>query len=101
MRKVMKDFPEQNQNAIVHKSVEHARCPVNPRNSVRVDMRVNGMIISEDSNNRGTKISWILSNDLRGSLPNSMLINLHVKYQTTFMENLTKACTQIVKGQLK
>ena len=101
LRKVMKDFPLPHQDTIVRKSVEHARVPYNPGKVVRVDLRMSGMIIEEDVQHKGTKISWILSQDLHGSMPKSMLLQLNIGYQTKFIHSLTKACNQIVKGQLK
>jgi hypothetical protein len=41
--------------------VDHARVPYNPGKVVRVDLRMSGMIIEEDLQVKGTKISWILS----------------------------------------
>jgi hypothetical protein len=101
VRKIMKDFPHPHQDTIVRKSVEHARVPLNPSKVVRVDVRMSGMIIEEDQQLKGTKISWVLSEDLHGSMPRSMLLNTHIGYQTSFIHQLTKACQQIVKGQLK
>jgi len=74
MRKVMKDFPQAHSDTIVRKSVEHARAPLNLGKAARVDLRMSGMIIEEDHQIRGTKISWILSHDLFGSMPKSMLL---------------------------
>jgi|LauGreDrversion4_2_1035121.scaffolds.fasta_scaffold357690_3 hypothetical protein len=64
-------------------------------------MRMNGMTIEDDETQRGTKISWVLSSDLNGCLPNSMLNFFYTKYQTAFIKSLIQACNQIVKGQLK
>lgn len=64
----------------MRKSVEHARVPFNPSKAVRVDLRMSGMIIEEDLQLKGTKISWILSEDLQGSMPKSMLLGLHIGY---------------------
>lgn len=80
LRKVMKDFPHPHQDTIVRKSVEHGRVPFNPSKTVRVDLRMSGMIIEEDLQLKGTKISWILSEDLQGSMPKSMLLSLHIGY---------------------
>ncbi len=101
VRKVLKDFPKLNETTIIQKSAQHARCPEDHKTSVRIQMRLNGMIIEDDSSHKGTKISWILANDLKGSLPNSMLYNMHINYQVEFMDQLSKACGLIVKGQLK
>ena len=101
IRKIMKDFPNAHQDTIVRKSVEHARVPHNPSKAVRVDVRMSGMIIEEDLQLKGTKISWVLSQDLHGSMPRSMLMHTNIGYQTVFIQQLTKACQQIVKGQLK
>ena len=81
--------------------MDHARVPYNPGKVVRVDLRMSGMIIEEDLQVKGTKISWILSQDLHGSMPKSMLLQLNIGYQTKFIHSLTKACNMIVKGQLK
>jgi hypothetical protein len=64
-------------------------------------MRMNGFILEDDKSGRGTLLSWFLQNDLKGSLPSSMLISLHTKYQAAFIAQLIKACQQIVKGNLK
>jgi len=80
--------------------VDHARVPYNPGEVVRVDLRMSGMII-DNFQGKGTKISWILSQDLHGSMPKSMLLQLNIGYQTKFIQSLTKACNMIVKGQLK
>ncbi len=101
VRKVLRDFPDGNKFAVVQKSVEHALSPVNPTNSVRSDFLMNGLIVEDDSTLRGTKISWIMVNDIRGCLPVSMLVRQHVDYQKKFIHGLTKAAKQIAKGQLK
>ena len=101
VRKVLRDFPEVHSSAIVQRSTEHPRCPENLRTSVRLNMIMNGFIIQDDQTQKGTKVSWYLSHDLNGSLPNSMLHHIHVRHQVTFIEQLAKACHQIVKGQLK
>lgn len=101
VRKVLKDFPQINQSSIVLRSSEHARCPENLRAALRPEMRMNGFVLEDDKSGRGTRLSWFLQNDLRGSLPSSMLINLHTKYQAAFVAQLVKACQQIVKGSLK
>lgn len=101
VRKVLRDFPQINQNSIVLRSSEHARCPENLRDSLRPDMRMNGFVLEDDKSGRGTQLSWFLQNDLKGSLPSSMLIGLHINYQAAFVAQLVKACQQIVKGNLK
>ena len=92
VRKVMKDFPEVHQNSIVQRSVDYSRCPENHRTSVRCDMRMNGMIVEDDTSLRGTRISWLLQVDLKGCLPSSMLNHLFAKYQADFITALIKAC---------
>lgn len=92
VRKVMKDFPEVHQNSIVQRSVDYSRCPENHRTSVRCDMRMNGMIVEDDTSLRGTRISWLLQVDLKGCLPSSMLNHLFAKYQADFIAALIKAC---------
>ena len=62
---------------------------------------MDGFIIEDDESQKGTTLNWFLSTDLRGSLPSSMLVERFVRYQTTFVGELIKACHQIVKGQLK
>lgn len=70
-------------------------------NSVRVEQQMNGFILEDDSSMRGTKLTWYLHSDVKGLLTNSQLTTLHTKYQTQFIEQLVKACGQIIKGQLK
>ena len=101
VRKVLKDYPQIHMNSILLRSSSHARCPEDHRSSVRVEMRMNGIILEDDQSQRGTKLSWYFQNDLRGSLPHSHLIHMHLQYQQTFVANLIKACQQIVKGNLK
>lgn len=48
IRKVMKDFPLPHQDTIVRKSVGHGLVPFNPSKTVRVDLRMSGMIIEEN-----------------------------------------------------
>ena len=85
VRKVLRDFPQINQTAIVHRSIGHPRIPENPRNSVRVETRMDGFIIEDDQSGKGTVLRWFLSTDLMGSLPNSMLNERFVRYQVTFI----------------
>ena len=85
VRKIMKDFPENNKTTIVQRSVEHALCPTDPSKRVRADLEMNGMIIEDDKSLRGTKISWILASDLNGCLPTSLLVREHVNYQRKFI----------------
>lgn len=92
VRKNMKDFPEMHQHSIVQRSVDYARCPENHRTSVRADMRMNGMIIEDNTSLKGTSISWLLQVDLKGCLPSSMLNHLFAKYQADFITALIKAC---------
>lgn len=101
VRKVLKDFPEVHSSTVVQRSTMHPRCQENLRTTVRVDMIMNGFIIQDDQSLKGTKVSWYLSHDLCGSLPNSMLYHIHVRHQVQFIQDLVKACHQIVKGQLK
>jgi len=91
VRKVMRDFPENNKSTIVQRSVDHALCPVNPSKSVRANLVMNGMIVEDDMSLRGTKISWILVSDLNGCLPTSLLVRQHVNYQRKFLQGLIKA----------
>ncbi len=91
IRKVMKDFPAHNKTAIVHRSAEHARCPVNPSHSVRANITMSGMIVEDDAQLRGTKISWILSSDIRGCISSAILTRTHVNYQIAFIKGLVKA----------
>jgi hypothetical protein len=101
VRKVLKDFPQVHQMSIVQRSVQHPRVPENPRSHTRVETRMDGFIIEDDQSLKGTTLSWFVSTDLRGSLPQSMLVEKYVRYQATFVQELIKACHQIVKGQLK
>ena len=101
VRKVMRDFPESGKCTIVQRSVEHARCPTNPSQSVRANLAMNGFIVEDDFSLRGTKLSWILVSDLGGCLPSSQLVRYHVYYQKKFLHGLAKAANQIAKGQLK
>ncbi len=101
VRKVMRDFPESSKCTIVQRSVEHARCPTNPSQSVRANFAMNGLIVEDDFSLRGTKLSWILVSDLGGCLPSSQLVRQHVHYQKKFLHGLAKAANQIAKGQLK
>ena len=87
----MRDFPEHNKNTIVQRSVEHARCPVNPSKAVRANFVMNGMIVEDDSTLRGTKISWIMVSDIGGCLPQTMLVRQYVQYQRNFIQGLIKA----------
>ena len=91
VRKVMRDFPEHNKCTIVQRSVEHARCPTNPSQSVRANLAMNGLIIEDDFSLRGTKLSWILVSDLGGCLPSTQLARQHVHYQKKFLHALIKA----------
>ena len=101
VRKVMRDFPDPNKCTIVQRSVDHARCPNNPSQSVRANFSMNGLIVEDDSSLRGTKLSWILVSDLGGCLPSTQLARQHVHYQKKFLHGLAKAANQIAKGQLK
>lgn len=80
LKKILRDFPDIHHSAIVQRSADHPRCPENHRNSVRVDMRMNGFILDEDTSLRGTKLTWVLSNDLLGSLTNQQLAQMHLNY---------------------
>jgi hypothetical protein len=101
VRKVLKDFPQVHHFSIVQRSVNHPRVPENHKQSTRVETRMDGFIIEDDESQKGTTLNWFLSTDLKGSLPNSMLIECYVRYQATLVAELIKACHQIVKGQLK
>jgi hypothetical protein len=72
MRKTLKDFPIKESWAIHHKSCEHKDWPEN-ENYIRVDLKINGMIFEDDPETQGCKLYWIIQNDIKGSVPKSII----------------------------
>ena len=53
---------------------------------------MNGMILEDDAEIKGTKISWVIENDLRGSVPRSIINMKAVNHPKKSLECLAVAC---------
>jgi hypothetical protein len=59
-KKVLRDFPQPGQWAVVHKSVQHPDWPEDPTRYVRILQKMGGMVFEDAPEINGTKLTWIV-----------------------------------------
>ena len=100
-KRIMRDFPKKGAWALVNKSVQHEACPEKPKEAVRATVDMNGIIFEEDGENSGTKLIWVVKCDFMGCAPRSVLNARSLRYPKIMQESLTKACSELMKGNLR
>lgn len=100
LKKTLKDYPHEGQWSIVLKSVTHPNYPENPKKFVRTELTIFGFVFEDDTETMGTKMSWVMQNDIKGSVPKSLINSRMAKNPKIMIENLTKACQKIIAGSI-
>lgn len=100
LKKTMKDFPSAGSLCVLHKSVDHPDYPEDVKKFVRIDMSIWGLVFEDAPEIKGTKVTWVMQNDIRGSVPKSIINSRMVKNPKMMIHNLNEACHKIVKGML-
>ena len=59
-QRVKKDFPKQGSWTIAQTSTKHAKCPEKSLESARIEIRINGIILEDAPEIKGTKLTWVL-----------------------------------------
>ena len=90
--KAMKGFPYDGALAVHHKSVTHPECPEDPTKFIRVDQSIFGLVFEDAPEVMGTKLSFVIHNDLKGSIPRTVINARAVKNPKLMMDNLIQAC---------
>lgn len=67
---------------------------------MRVDLRCNGMIFEDDESIDGCKMHWVIENDIKGSVPKSIINQRALKNPLILVDSLVKACHKIMHGKL-
>lgn len=99
--KTKKDFPKVGAWTIAQTSVSNDKCPEVPQNAARAEVRINGIVLEDAPEVKGTKITWVCHQDYHGPITKTMLNNRAVYQHRLVLEQLTKACQLIIKGSLK
>lgn len=79
-----------------HKSVTHPDCPEEPKKCIRVDMTIYGLVFEDAPEVMGTKMSWVVQNDIKGSIPKSLINQRSAKNPKVMIKNLTEACHKLM-----
>ena len=100
LRKIRKGFPNPDQWCMVQTSTTHPDCP-EQKGVIRVNLTCMGIIFEEAPEIEGCKLTFLMHNDIKGSIPEALINTMAPKNPAMMMEGLTKASMKIIKGELK
>lgn len=95
LKKSIKDFPNRGQLAVLHKSVSHPDFPES-QDTIRIDIKMNGMVFEDAPEANGCRISWVIQNDIKGSVPKQLVNKRAIQNSKITMEELSKHCTKML-----
>jgi len=61
-------------------------------------MKITGMLFYDAPDINGSRIHWVVCNDIKGSVPKSLINARAVKNPKIFMDALSKYCHKVLKG---
>ncbi|CDW87073.1 UNKNOWN [Stylonychia lemnae] len=99
-KKIIKGFPTDGALSIHFKSTTHHNIPEDPTKCLRIDVSSFGMVFEDAPDKMGTKLSWVLHNDIRGCVPKSLINSRALKNPKLMIQELTSACQKLMTNTL-
>jgi len=65
--------------AVHFKSTTHKSVPEDPTKCIRIDLATFGLVFEDAPKVMGTKLSWVMQNDIRGVVPRSLVNSRSLK----------------------
>lgn len=92
----MNDYPREGCLALHHKTIDHPDYPEDPR-YIRINQKINAFLFEDILDNNGvntggTKLTWIVSQDIKVNIPLTLLHQRAVKNPKIMIDSLIKAC---------
>jgi hypothetical protein len=97
IKKDRADYPQKGKYVVCSRSYDHPDYPETNRR-IRIDVRINGIIISEAPEVNGSRIQWVYSNDIRGTVPTTFVNNTVTKELNKQLELWAKVCLDMMKN---